>query len=96
MPISNSSGADNSSSETVAVNRKALFEVLTALNGPPHLIRELQVIRLLPGPTNNPIDLLINQYNDVVKSASNGRTTNELAGEGETRSTSSERRSLTN
>lgn len=45
----------------VTVNAKALQQVLNALVGPGHYIRELQVTR---GPLfDNPIDLLIEQFN---------------------------------
>ena len=44
------------------VDAEALGEVLRALKGPGHLIRELQVTR---GKLfNNPIDTLIEQYNE--------------------------------
>lgn len=48
--------------ETVTVNATALRTVLNALNGAGHEIRELQVIRNLPGG-KSPIDILINEYN---------------------------------
>lgn len=48
--------------KTVTVNAAALREVLMALNGHGHLIRELQVTR---GPLfpDNSIDVLLNEYN---------------------------------
>lgn len=46
--------------ELITVNKKALREVLSALNGPAHYVRELQAIRNLG---DSPIDLLIEQYN---------------------------------
>lgn len=55
--------------DTVTVNREALYQVLFALSGPGHLIRELQVTRGLPGATN-PIDVLCRQYNDFIEQAS--------------------------
>ena len=50
--------------EKIEVDKEALKEVLTALNGPSYLIRELQVIRRLG---DNPIDTLINNYNESIK-----------------------------
>ena len=49
--------------ETVTVNASDLREVLSALIGPSHLIRELQVIRSLG---ENPIDRLVQQFNEQV------------------------------
>lgn len=50
-------------SPKIEVSVAALFQVLEALNGPPHLIRELQATR---GPMfDNPIDTLIKEYNEV-------------------------------
>ena len=48
---------------TVTVDASALRQVLRALIGPPYLIRELQATR---GPlfTDNPIDLLVKQFNE--------------------------------
>jgi hypothetical protein len=42
--------------DQIAVNASALREVLRALNGPPHLIRELQATRSLHkfGDANRP------------------------------------------
>ena len=51
---------------TIMVDATALREVLEALNGAPHYIRELQATR---GPIfgeSNPINLLCQQYNDAV------------------------------
>lgn len=48
---------------TVTVDAADLREILVALNGPAHYIRELQVIRSLG---NNPIDRLIEQFNAQV------------------------------
>jgi len=48
--------------EKVTVNATALRTVLNALNGTGHQIRELQVIRNLPGE-KSPIDVLIDEYN---------------------------------
>lgn len=50
--------------ETITVDAKALREVLDALVGPPHLMRELQATRSLHRLTHdNPIEMLIEQYN---------------------------------
>ena len=49
----------------VTVPEKALRQVLAALNGPPHYIRELQATRRLPGDYN-PIDVLCDAYNKWV------------------------------
>jgi hypothetical protein len=48
--------------KTIEVDADALYQVLQALNGPGHYIRELQVTR---GPLfDNPIDKLATQYNE--------------------------------
>lgn len=51
--------------KTVTVDANALLQVLRALTGSSHLIRELQATRNLPpGPDNeNPINKLIDDYN---------------------------------
>ena len=49
-------------SMTVPVNAEALREVLVALNGPGHLIRELQATRA-PYLPPNPINTLISDFN---------------------------------
>jgi hypothetical protein len=48
--------------DTISVNRKALFQVLQALSGPGHLIREMQAIRNIQGD-ESPITVLVNEYN---------------------------------
>lgn len=50
--------------QTVNVDAKALREVLVALNGPGHYIRELQVTR--GAMFDNPIDKLIEEFNAQV------------------------------
>lgn len=53
--------------EKVTVSAEALRQVLMALNGPAHYIRELQVTR---GPLvgdDNPINILVEEYNAAVK-----------------------------
>lgn len=49
--------------KTVTVDAEALRQVLVALNGPPHYIMELQVLRRPPFNDDNPIEKLIEQYN---------------------------------
>lgn len=51
--------------KTLQVSADALAQVLTALQGPPHLIRELQATRSIAlmgmgGP--NPINTLVDEY----------------------------------
>lgn len=52
--------------DKITVSAQALREILQALSGPGHLIRELQVIRSLG---DNPIDTLIQEYNDALKTS---------------------------
>lgn len=52
----------------VLVDAKALYDVLMALNGPPHLMRELQVTKGALFP-DNPITVLTNSYNEAVQNA---------------------------
>jgi len=47
-----------------SVDAEALGQVLMALTGPGHLIRELQAIRNLP---DNPISTLISQFNEQTR-----------------------------
>lgn len=47
----------------VLVSSKALFELLSALHGPAHLIAELQVLRKPPFGDDNPINILSQEYN---------------------------------
>lgn len=49
--------------DTITVNAAALRQVLQALTGPPHLIRELQVTRGILFH-NNPIDQLVREFNE--------------------------------
>ena len=51
---------------TVTVNAVALRRVLVALSGPSYLIRELQAINS-PSVPDNPIGILIKEYNDSLK-----------------------------
>lgn len=44
----------------VVVDAQSLFRVLNALNGEPHLIRELQAKRNHP---DNPINRLVHEWN---------------------------------
>ena len=57
----------------LSISAEPLRRVLEALNGPPHLIRELQATR---GPLvgdDNPINIIIEEFNEQVKEDSNGR-----------------------
>lgn len=50
--------------DKILVSKEALYKVLTALNGPAHYVRELQVTR---GPLigdDNPINILVKEYNE--------------------------------
>lgn len=49
------------SNPTITVNAEALRQVLQALIGPPHHIRELQVLRSFP---DSPITTLVTTYNE--------------------------------
>lgn len=55
-----------SPTETIPVDADALGQILRALLGPEHLIRELQFTLntpLLKGMAQNPINRLVDQYN---------------------------------
>ena len=52
--------------ETVTVDAKSLRDVLSALKGPSHHIRELLVIDGLPGDEGS-ISKLVRQYNEAVE-----------------------------
>ena len=62
--------------ENVIINAAALRQVLVALVGPPHLMRELQVTRSSSEPgklsisdltgQKNPIDLLVEEFNEQI------------------------------
>ncbi len=55
--------------DKVTVSADALRQVLNALNGPAHYIRELQVTRnisKLPGMNPNPINILVDEYTAAV------------------------------
>lgn len=71
------------SNNMVSVPAEALRQVIGALIGPPHYIRELQVIRNLPG-ADDPISQLITAYNAWVDeyNRANGFT-NEPSNQGE-------------
>lgn len=68
--MSNTSPAVVEERLMVSVDADALGQVLRALNGPGHYIRELQVTRDLDNKglslERNPINLLIEQYNEFV------------------------------
>lgn len=58
--------------QTVTVDALALRQILVALNGPDHAIRELQVTR---GPIfDNPIDKILAQFNEQMEAARAGET----------------------
>lgn len=59
---SDADGKVGMAEQMVSVNASALYDVLTALVGPQHLIRELQAVRGLPGSESS-IDMLVRQYN---------------------------------
>ena len=46
----------------ITIDADALYQVLVALNGPPHYIRELMTTRNLPLVNKNPIDILTDEY----------------------------------
>lgn len=67
--------------DKVIVDREALRAVLSALNGPGHLIRELQATRTLPpmklgddSVYENPINKLIEDFNKHVASVTKTTT----------------------
>lgn len=56
------------STESITVSRAALYEVLHALVGPPHYIRELQATRSLHFLGHpNPIETLIAEFEAAAK-----------------------------
>ena len=63
--------------EKVTVSTDALRQVLQALNGPGHYIRELQVTRDFPG---NPINTLIKEFNAAVEAWGKPETPNMVRG----------------
>lgn len=60
----------NEQKQTVSVDAEALRRILQALLNGGVEIRELMAIRNLPGEMgkNNPINILVNNYNDWVES----------------------------
>ena len=58
--------------DRISVDREALGRVLDALNGPAHLIRELQATRRLPGTDENPVNILTKEYNDAATEYNTG------------------------
>ena len=50
--------------KTVTVSADALVQLLQAVTGPAHHIRELQVTRVID--ETNPINVLISEYNAAV------------------------------
>lgn len=59
--------------DKVFVNAPALREVLQAIVGPAHLIRELQATRNLPGEMNA-INQLVTEYNNAIDAAKSTST----------------------
>lgn len=56
--------------EKITVSAAPLRRLLQALNGPPHLIQELQATRdldFLSAAVANPIDVLIAEYNAAIE-----------------------------
>lgn len=56
--------------DKVPVSAAPLRRLLQALNGPPHLIQELQATRdldFLSAAVANPIDVLIAEYNAAIE-----------------------------
>jgi hypothetical protein len=54
-------------SRKIPVDAEALKQILQCLEGPPHLIRELQATRDNPPLlTGNPIDVLIRQFTEEI------------------------------
>lgn len=65
--------------EKVTVSAAALREVLMALNGPSHYIRELQATR---GPLigdNNPINILCDEFNAAVRAHNEAQAAADVA-----------------
>lgn len=58
--------------QTPQLDPEALRDVLRALTGPPHLIRELLVTRGCPGASRNPLDIIFDQYNDWAEAKAKG------------------------
>ncbi len=64
----------------LSISSGPLRRVLEALNGPPHLIRELQATR---GPLvgdDNPINILVNEFNEQIREQENGKKTKKSNG----------------
>jgi hypothetical protein len=67
-------------SDKVAMSVKPLRELLTALNGPGHHIRELQFTR---GPLvgkDNPINILCTEFNAAMEARRTGETKERVNG----------------
>lgn len=52
----------------VSVSAEALREVLVALSGPPHLVRELQVLANSALFPDSPINVLLREFNEFAES----------------------------
>ena len=57
------------SDKKISVSAKALRELLVAVSGPAHYIREIQATRDMPlgMSDDNPINILTEQFNEQVK-----------------------------
>lgn len=55
-------------SKKIEVSSDALYQLLNALQGPPHHIRELQVLSQSSLPMKNPVSTLIAEYNQWAES----------------------------
>lgn len=51
--------------EKISISTLALYELLKALNGPPHYIREIQVTRNLLGQENC-LDIVVREFNQAI------------------------------
>lgn len=59
-------------STKITISAEPLRQILQALTGPGHLIREIQYTRSLHALGHpNPIDTLIEEYNEEVRKANN-------------------------
>jgi len=58
-----------SNNPKIEVSASALKELLTAVTGEPHLIREIQASRFLPGDNNNCITVLVEEFKDYTEAS---------------------------
>ena len=59
--------AAKASNGKILISCEPLRQVLQAINGPSHHISELQATRKLPVGEKNPIDVLIEEYNQYAR-----------------------------